>query len=117
MPIRNSMLVYTRRSISLMKDFELFDPRLDSDPAASSVSQLPVLRARLCVYEANKRACGGRRDGGKREAPVEVSWRSIGVSIFSMTTRSARHAMILTCPPPLLQVSTSRLNTRFRRCA
>jgi hypothetical protein len=42
----------------------------DSNRAASSVSQSLVLLAWLHVYQPNKLAWGGARDGGKREAAV-----------------------------------------------
>jgi hypothetical protein len=39
------------------------------------------------------------------------------VRIFLMINGSSIQAMILTWPPPLLQISMSMLKTRFRRCA
>ncbi len=82
-------------------------------------------------YQSNKRACGGARDGGNREAISEApfSWRWVrGVvqgctvygpkdGIFSMTTGSWMQAITLTAPPHALHVSMSILKTRFSRCA
>ena len=76
-----------------------------------------VLLAWLRVYQANKLAWGGARDGGKRRAAWEASLRSRWVRIFSITTGSSMQAIILTWPPQLLQISMSMLKTRFKRCA
>lgn len=48
--------------------FDGFHAQVDGDPAAASVWQPLVLLVWLRVYQANKLAWGGARDGGKRRA-------------------------------------------------
>ena len=116
--VSQSPAIRVGRNRALQRDFpRCSDGWHDSDPAASSILQLLVLPAWLPVYQANKPAWGGARDGGKRAGVAIASLPSRWVRIFSMTSGSSMQAMILRWPPQVLHVSMSILNTRFRRCA
>ena len=116
--VSQSPAIRVGRNPALQRDFPRCSDRWrDSYPAASSILQLLVLPAWLPVYQANKPAWGGARDGGKRAGVAIASLPSRWVRIFSMTSGSSMQAMILRWPLQVLHVSMSILNTRLRRCA
>lgn len=63
------------------------------------------------------RLCEAARHGSRLRAWGSAVFASRCVRIFSITTGSSTRAMIRTAPPHDGQVSMSRMNTRFRRCA
>ena len=69
--------------------------------------------------QSNKLPGGGARHGGNGEASTEGSgaFLSRWLRIFSITTGSSMHAMILSAPPQARQVAMSMPKTRIRRCA
>jgi hypothetical protein len=70
-----------------------------------------VLRGNL-VYSSNKPACGGARDGGKRQGSAEVTFCSRWLRIFSMTTGSSMQAM--TCRDALMPRAQDAQERRSR---
>ena len=67
--------------------------------------------------QTNKPTVGEARQSGSSADVAEVALSSRWASIFWIIAGSSILAMILTSPPHSLQVSTSILNTRFKRWA